>query len=80
MEVNMGTAKLFKNGNSQAVRLPKDCRFQGVKEVNATRIGDSVILYPKGDPWKTMWDSLTLFSEDFLSERTQSPVQKREDL
>ncbi len=75
----MGTAKVFKNGNSQAVRLPKDCRFKGVKEVYATRIGNSVVLYPKADPWKTMWDSLPLFSEDFFSERTQPPVQERED-
>lgn len=47
------TAKLFKHGRSQAVRLPKEYRFEG-KEVRVTRVGDKVILEPMGDtsmPW-----------------------------
>ena len=39
------TAKLFMHGRSQAVRLPKDFRFEG-KEVKVTKIGDKVILEP----------------------------------
>mgnify|MGYP001590028580 CR=1 FL=1 len=39
------TAKLFKNGNSQAVRLPKECRFDG-DEVVVKRFGNMVILVP----------------------------------
>jgi antitoxin VapB len=39
------TAKLFKHGRSQAVRLPKEFRFKG-KEVRATKVGDRVILEP----------------------------------
>jgi antitoxin VapB len=39
------TAKLFKHGRSQAVRLPKEFRFEG-KEVKVTKVGDKVILEP----------------------------------
>ena len=42
----MGTAKLFRNGRSQAVRLPKEFRFEGA-EVNIRRAGKRVILEPK---------------------------------
>jgi virulence-associated protein VagC len=41
----MATAKLFRNGRSQAVRLPKEFRFEG-EEVSIRREGDSVILEP----------------------------------
>ena len=46
----MMTAKLFENGRSQAVRLPKEYRFQG-DEVLVNKIGDVVLLMPKGDKW-----------------------------
>jgi len=39
------TAKLFMHGRSQAVRLPKECRFEG-KEVRVSKVGDKVILEP----------------------------------
>ena len=42
----MMTAKLFENGRSQAVRLPKECRFSG-DEVAVNKVGDIVILTPK---------------------------------
>lgn len=42
----MQTAKLFKNGQSQAVRLPKDCRFSGCKKVEVRKIGYAVLLMP----------------------------------
>ena len=41
----MGTAKLFRNGRSQAVRLPKEFRFEG-DEVSVRREGEAVILEP----------------------------------
>jgi len=47
------TAKLFTHGRSQAVRLPKECRFEGT-EVRVTKIGDKVILEPMESgamPW-----------------------------
>ena len=74
----METAKLFKNGKSQAVRLPKEFRF-GSDRVYIKRVGEAVILLPYQTPWKTMLDSLSLFSADFMAEREQPPVQDRED-
>ena len=46
----MMTAKLFENGRSQAVRLPKECRFSG-DEVSVSKVGDAVILLPKNNRW-----------------------------
>jgi antitoxin VapB len=75
----METAKLFKNGKSQAVRLPKEFRF-GSDRVYIKRVGEAVILLPYQAPWKTLLDSLSLFSADFMEEREQPPVQDREDI
>lgn len=74
----METAKLFKNGKSQAVRLPKEFRF-GSDRVYIKRVGEAVILLPYQTPWKTLLDSLALFSTDFMAEREQPPLQDRED-
>ena len=46
----MMTAKLFENGRSQAVRLPKECQFAG-DEVAVNKIGDIVILMPQNNKW-----------------------------
>jgi len=62
----METAKLFINGQSQAVRLPKEYRFNG-NEVYIRKIGDSVILFPKERAWETFILGLNSFSDDFLS-------------
>ncbi len=74
----MLTAKLFKNGRSQAVRLPKEFRFEGTK-VYINKIGESVILIPFHAPWSTLLDSLDLFTDDFMEDRSQVPPQERED-
>jgi antitoxin VapB len=73
----MYTAKIFKNGKSQAVRLPKEFRFDGV-EVYIKRIGRQVILIPKDEPWESLMSSLDRFTPDFMSERVQPPIEKRE--
>jgi antitoxin VapB len=75
----METAKLFKNGKSQAVRLPKEFRFEGDR-VYIRRMGNAVILLPYRASWDALIESLDLFSEDFMSERVQPPVQDRENL
>jgi antitoxin VapB len=72
-------AKIFENGRSQAVRLPKEYRFKD-NEVFVKKINDIVLLIPKNSVWKAMEDSLEYFSEDFMSERSQPEAQKREDL
>lgn len=75
----MTTAKLFLNGNSQAVRLPKSFRFKG-NEAFISKIGDAIILFPKQEKWESLFSSLDKFSPDFMPERNQPEIQKREDL
>ena len=71
---------MFTNGGSQAVRLPKNCRFDD-DELLVNRIGSIVILMPKADPWRAMLDSLDMFTDDFLAEVPEDlPVQKRDIL
>jgi antitoxin VapB len=74
------TAKLFKNGESQAVRLPREFRFDG-DEVFIKRIGSAVILLPKAKSWDTLIDSLAKFPDDFMTDREQpSTPDRREGL
>lgn len=74
-------AKIFKNGQSQAVRLPKEFRFENQDEVFIKKVDDGVILLPKNSKnvWDIMFDSLDEFSDDFMSERVQ-PEQTRDNL
>ena len=75
---NMETAKLFKNGNSQAVRLPKAFRIPGNK-VKIFKNGNQVILEPIETTWDSLFDSLSEFPEDFMQDgRKQPAMQKRE--
>jgi antitoxin VapB len=66
----METAKLFANGRSQAVRLPKSCRFDG-DEVFVKRIGQAVVLMPARHTWQTLVDSLDMFEPGLRLERNQ---------
>lgn len=76
----MEVAKAFSNGRSQAVRLPKDCRF-GDDEVFINRIGQAVILLPKGDPWESLRRSLDLFTDDFMADgRGERTAEVRQSL
>lgn len=76
----MMTARIFENGRSQAVRLPKECRFS-TSEVAVNKIGEIVILMPKESKWSGFLSSLDQFSDDFMSEgRTQNADQERESL
>jgi len=75
----MRTAKLFKNGRSQAVRLPKEFRFEGT-QVFIKKVGNMVVLIPKQDSWQTLFDSLEQFSDDFVESRNQPEQQVREGL
>ncbi|MEM8828149.1 MAG: type II toxin-antitoxin system VapB family antitoxin [Cyanobacteria bacterium P01_G01_bin.19] len=75
----MDTAKLFQNGQSQAVRLPKKYRFAGDK-VLIKRVGKAVVLLPCEEAWSTLFDSLDQFSDDFMAERQQPEPQTRENM
>ena len=75
----METAKLFKNGRSQAVRLPKAFRLGG-DQVFIKKVGNAVVLIPYHDCWQPLFDSLTQFSDDFMESREQPGQQVREGL
>lgn len=74
----MTSAKLFRNGQSQAVRLPKEFALPG-REVFVRRVGNSVLLVPMSDPWTGFETALGQFTADFMSERVQPAADARED-
>jgi len=76
----MKTAKLFKNGQSQAVRLPKEFRMAG-KEVYIKKQGEAIVLLPKERSWAPLFESLNHFERDFKIERNQpEEAQTREPM
>lgn len=74
----MKTAKIFKNGRSQAVRLPKEFQMKG-DEVYIKRLGTAIMLLPKKSPWDPFISALGKASDDFMSDREQPAHQTRED-
>jgi antitoxin VapB len=70
----METAKLFVNGQSQAVRLPKEFRFTGT-EVYIQKVGNTVMLFPKERVWETFLNGLNSFTEDFFEDERNQGVQ-----
>ena len=64
----MRTASLFKNGNNQAVRLPKKIEFDGVTEVEIKKEGESIILTPKRKSWIS-FSNIEKADNDFLLDR-----------
>ena len=75
----MDIAKIFINGRSQAVRLPKDYRFEG-SEVYVKKIDDIVLLIPKDSAWTVLESGANYFTDDYLADRNQPGIQKREEL
>ena len=73
----MKTAKIFRNGKSQAVRLPKEFRFDD-SEVFIKKSGNVVQLIPRSDSWNALFGSLKKFSDDFMTERIQPELDRRE--
>ena len=71
------TAKIFENGRSQAVRLPKEFRFDNT-EVVISKIGDIVMLIPMDNKWKSFVQAIDMFSDDFMAEGRDDSVQERE--
>ena len=76
----METAKIFENGRSQAVRLPKKFRFN-VDEVVVQQLGAAVLLVPKGSLWQTFMDGLNGFTDHIFEDgRNQGVQEDRESL
>lgn len=75
----MKTAKVFQTGGSQAVRLPKECRFEG-KEVHFKKVGPALILLPKQGSWDILFEACREFAPGFMSDRRQPKQEKRQPL
>lgn len=76
----MQTAKIFMNGQSQAVRLPKEFRFKG-KEVYIKKSGNTVLLIPMESAWDSFLEGTFSFSSDcFCEPRDQLKFEKREEI
>jgi antitoxin VapB len=72
----MKVAKVFQSGGSQAVRLPKECRFEG-KEVHYKKIGPALILLPTQGSWEILFQACREFAPEFMSVRRQPKLEKR---
>ena len=70
------TTKVFWSGNSQAVRIPKEFLIEA-DEVEIRKRGDTLLLRPKKRSWVPLLQSLEKFSDDFMTDRQQPPLQKR---
>lgn len=68
----MDVAKLFKSGNSQAVRLPKEFRLPGDR-VKIFRRGKQIVLEPMETTWDAFFESLDEFPDDFMKDGRQQP-------
>jgi antitoxin VapB len=75
----MESAKVFQNGRSQAIRLPKEFRFNS-DEVYVKKQGNIVLLIPKNDPYQSFVESLDSFTDDFMKVRNQPKQQKRKPI
>lgn len=71
----MERAKIFWSGRSQAVRLPKDFRFQG-EEVRIRRHGSSVILEPMAEDWAWLDSIVGKLDEDFAQAVDEQPGEQ----
>ena len=72
-------AKVFKNGRSQAIRIPKEYRVDS-DEVYIEKVGDTLVIRPKKkDKWESFFDKLKeVDTKDFINDREQLPIQDRE--
>ena len=78
----MTVTKVFKNGNSQAIRIPQEMRTTE-KEFYITKIGSAYIAFPADDPLMPVRQAIGTFSDDFMSERDQpswDEVPSREEM
>ena len=67
MESIMHTTRPFMSGRSQAVRIPKEYRFEDT-ELIINRVGQSLVITPKDSIRETFHSGLAMFTEDFMAE------------
>lgn len=72
----MTTARVFMNGRSQAIRLPKEFRVKG-SEVHLQRVPQGILVFER-DPWQICREACQELSDAFMQERAQPPTQRRD--
>ena len=75
----MPKTKIFTNGNSQAIRIPKEYRFDE-SEVNICKVGSAIIIYQCNDRFAVLMESLHAFSDDFLPDGRPDQLNQAERL
>lgn len=73
----MNIAKLGTDGTHQIVILPEEFQMAGT-EVYIKKLGNTIVLISKDNPWQSLFESLNQFSEDFMTTREQPPLDNRE--
>ncbi|MBD2426106.1 type II toxin-antitoxin system VapB family antitoxin [Phormidium sp. FACHB-1136] len=75
----METTPLLTNDNGQVVVLPAAFHLNGT-EVYIKKVGNAIVLLSTDQPWQPLFDSLSHFTDDFMSTREQPPLEDREPL
>jgi len=75
----MKIAQILQDNSGQTVRLPKEFQVQG-RRVYIKKIGNVIVLIPEENPWQALFDSLELFTDDYMEKRAQPQKQEREEL
>ena len=74
------TAKIFTNGGSQALRIPKEFRYD-TNEVMENRNGNIMIVTPLNNKWSGLLQALEMYTDEFMADgRGELPAQEREEL
>jgi antitoxin VapB len=73
----MAIAKVFKNGRSQAIRLPKEFRVNA-DEVYLQRTPEGFLVIPK-DPWDVFQEGVEQVSDDFFRDGRKQPELEKRD-
>lgn len=74
----MNTAQISTDGTHQIVILPENFTIAG-SEVYIKKMGSTIILISKDNPWQSLIESLDQFSDDFMETREQPPLDIREE-
>ena len=69
--------KVFMNGRSQAIRLPKEFRFE-VDEAQIKKMGNELIITALEPSWDVFFDESSAFGDDFMDDRDDSSAQEPE--
>ncbi len=75
----MNIIKLLKDNEHQFIDLPQSYQIEG-EEAYIKKVGNVILLIPKDNPWQTLFNSLELFSDDFMEQRKQPAQPERETL